>query len=355
MLDGPPPLISVPPNEVSRHALSGSIVPAAEILGTPVSHDLAVAVGLLCSVYGEETELRVVIRPEMFTHGATLAWLRTQIGTTDAHLCLSDGEAIRVLPGMKNHVFFYRIGQASAVEGFLRLRRRAPELLVGLASQVNTALALVPGQAKRPRTILLPPGPDGDEGLTLPFFTPRGPAERDARALAGQSPVALPASQALTYTAVSDAALQSIPFVTGLINQIIRAYMTSERLLVIGIPQAPEPEDALIPLLSALRRHASTLPSGIPPNVFLHLGGGAALPGAVFAGQSRLVAYEAETFWQRTAAFYAPFGVATLLREHKSPHHRTGLSAVVQKLTGRAWEEVTLPDAKTTSLARYIW
>jgi hypothetical protein len=355
VLDGPPPLISVPPHEVSRHALSGSIVPASEILGNSVSHDLAVALSLLRCAYGKGTELRVVVRPEMFTHGTTLAWLRAQIGTTDEHLCLSDGEAIRVLPGMKNHVFFYRMGQASAVEGFLRLRRRAPELLAGLASQVNTALALVPGQAKRPRTILLPLAPDGDEGLTLPFFTARHPVERDARALAGQNTVALPASQALTYTVVNDAALQSISFVVGLINQITRAYMNPVHILVIGIPPAPEPENALIPILSALCRHAFTLPSGVPPNVFLHVGGGAALPGSVFAGQSRLVAYEAETFWQRTAAFYAPFSVATLLREDESPHHRTGLSAVVQKLTGRAWEEVTLPDAKTTSLARYIW
>ena len=355
MLDGPPPLISVPPTEVSRHALSGSIVPVAEILGTAVSPDLQVALGLLRSAYGEGADLRVVVRPEMFTHGTTLTWLREQIGATDAHLCLSDGEAVRVVPGMMNHVFFYRIGQASCVEGFVRLRRRAPELLAGLAAQVNTALTLVAGQPRRPRTIVLPQSGDGDEGLVLPFFAPRGPVERSARALAGQDPVALPASSTLTYAAASDAALHSIPFAAGLINRLIEAYTHPDHLLIIGVPLALEPEDALLPLLSALGRHAFTLPSGIPPNVFLHLGGGGVLPDAVFGGQSRLVAYEADTFWRRPASFYAPFGTATLLRERHSPYHKTGLGAVLQKLTGRTWGEVILPDAAQMSLARYSW
>ncbi len=330
-------------------------MPVAEILATPVSADLEIALDLLRAAYPESTKLQVVVRPEMFTHGETLAWLRQQIGDTTTHLCLSDGDTVRLVPGLANQVFFYRIGQASGVDGFFRLRRRAPELLAGLAAQINTALLLVPGQSRRPRTILLPPTQDGGAGLMLPFFAPRGPVERDARAIAAHGHVALPPCEALTYAAVSDAALNSIPFVAGLINRIIEAYTHPDRLLIIGAPSANEPEDALIALLAALRQHAFALPSGIPGNVFVHFEGGARLPDAVFGGQSRLVAYEADSFWQRTAAFYAPFGTTTLLREQVSPYHATGHRAVLQKLTGRTWEEVTLPIAEHMSLARFRW
>ncbi len=355
MLDRIPPLISVPPNELSQHVLSGSVVPLTEILSTQISHELRVALLLLHTAFGEGAELRVVVRPEMFTHGSTLSWLHDQIEGIDAHLCLSDGEAIRVVPGLKNHVFFYGIGKAGALEGFLRLRRRAPELLAGLATQFNSALDMLPGQTRRPRMTLLPTTAHSEEGMTLPFFTSRGPVERDARALAGQDPVVLPPSQSLTYVAVSGAAMQNIPFMAGLIHQVIQTYTAPNRSLVIGLSPAVDVEEALIPVFTALRQHAFTLPSGMPPNVFVQIGRAAALPAEVFAGQSRLVAYEAEAFWQRPPTFYTPFGVATLLRERNTPYHRAGMRAVLQHLTERSWDEVILPDPERTSLARYSW
>ena len=355
MLDGPPPLLSVPSGEVARHALSGSIVPVAEILHSAVSPDLEVALGLIRSAFGESATFRVVVRPEMFTHGVTMAWLREQIGSQNTHLCLSDGQSVRLVPGMTTHVFFYGVGQADSVEGVLRLRRRAPELLAGLASQINTALTLVPGQPRRPRTIMLPPLVNGNPGLVLPFFAPRGPTERYLRDLAGREPENLPASQDFTYAAASEAALNSTPFAVGLINHIIQAYTRPDCLLVVGIPAAVELEDALTPLLTALRRHAFTLPSGLPPNVFLHVGGSGALPDAVFGGRSRLVAFEADTFWQRSPVFYAQFGTCTLLRERQSPFQKTGLGVTLQKLTGRVWAEEILPEAESMSLARYAW
>jgi hypothetical protein len=256
---------------------------------------------------------------------------------------------------MENHVFFYRMGQASSVAGVLRLRRRAPELLASLATQVNTALNLVRGQTRRPVTTILPVTTDGDAGLFLPFFAPSLQVDRDARILAGQEPVALPTSQSLTYASASDAALQSIPFAIGLINRIIEAYTHPDRLLIIGVPPAMEAEESLMPLLTALRRHALALPSGIPPNVFVHLGGTAVLPAAIFQGTSRLVAHEADNFWRRTPAFYTPFKTVMLLREADSLYHKTGLGAVLKKLTGRDWDEVTVPDSEQMSLTRYIW
>jgi hypothetical protein len=354
VLESHPPLISVPPTEFSQYDPSASIVQLNELLNAPISPELSIALELLVSAYG--TNLRVVIRPEMFTHGVALAWLRDQVGETGTHLCLSDGETVRVLSGFTNQVFFYRIGRASCVPGILRLRRRAPELLAALGTQINTAVVVASSKGRRPRTtVLTPPATVSDPGVFLPFFASRAQLKRDIQVLAQQEPIALPLSQHLTYAAVSDSALQSIPFLSGLMNKIIESFTHPDRMLVIGAPLASEPEKALLPLLSAISRHAFTLPSGILPNVFLHVGGNSNLPNDVFGGQSRLVAYESDIFWRRGPTFYASFLRAVVLREKNSPHHRTGLGASLKTLTGRSWEEVTLPDADQIALARYCW
>ncbi len=70
--------------------------------------------------------------PEIFTHGESLAWLARKLGGARDHLAFSDGSTVRILPGMRNHVFFYAQSRLSDGEALARLERRAGELLAGL-------------------------------------------------------------------------------------------------------------------------------------------------------------------------------------------------------------------------------
>jgi hypothetical protein len=99
---------------------------------------------------------RFLARPEIFTHGESLAWLRTRLGGIKDHLCLSDGHTVRPIPSMRNHLFLYRLASHESTQALNRLHHRAPDLLGSLTSQINTAMVF--GQnagASSPPSILL--------------------------------------------------------------------------------------------------------------------------------------------------------------------------------------------------------
>jgi hypothetical protein len=58
-------------------------------------------------------------------------------GVTD-HLCLSDGTALKLIPGLRNHVFTYGLQSHRRFLDFKKLTRRAPELLGQFQSQINS-------------------------------------------------------------------------------------------------------------------------------------------------------------------------------------------------------------------------
>ncbi len=371
MIGGSRLLLSVPAGELARHVLEGSLLAPGDLDSSPVSAELADGLRLVlaaCAAAG--TPVTVVVRPEMFTHGSSLAWLRERVGDARHHLCFSDGEAVRVIPGLENHVFFYRAGAARSAAALLLLRRRAPELLGLIRSQINTAYILQEDQpAARPVTTLLAPGERGTDAAEdaaaprlLGFFTSHGPVLRDAAAMAqqdGARPGRIGKLDSMTYVALNGTALGNAAFVTGLGNLLVGAYVDTGRGLVLQVPacdKAPvQPEDGIAYLLEALRRYSPNLPSGLPPNVFLHASGDAALPAALFAGSSRMVAHESSAFWRLPRPFYGPFGELTLLRDRLSIQHKAGFRTVVRGLTGRVWAEAVLPESENRSLARYTW
>ena len=70
------------------------------VLAGRLSADLRTALLLILRVYyPSRVPVRVVARPEIFTHGDAERWLRARLDNVTQHLCISDGTTIKLLPG----------------------------------------------------------------------------------------------------------------------------------------------------------------------------------------------------------------------------------------------------------------
>jgi len=132
-------VISVPARELADIAVPGSVFDIGLLQGATISPELRIAIELIAMDSGQGgSTVRCVARPEIFTHGPSLSWLMKQLeGVTD-HVCLSDGTALKLIPGLRNHVFTYGLQSHCRFLDFKRLTRRAPELLGQFHSQINS-------------------------------------------------------------------------------------------------------------------------------------------------------------------------------------------------------------------------
>src|SRR5579862_8407822 len=113
--------VSLPARELAKVELAGSVFSVDALDGEPISEALRFAIDLLrMATEDAGGSLRFIARPEMFTHGETVAWLRAELGSARNHVCISDASCIRVIPGFQNHVFFYGLGQKSHFEALQR-------------------------------------------------------------------------------------------------------------------------------------------------------------------------------------------------------------------------------------------
>lgn len=132
-------VISVPARDLAAIAIPGSIFDTALLANPLLPADLRLAVDTVKSLSGgAAAPLFCVARPEMFTHGRALSWLREKIGGATDHICLSDGESAKLIPELRNHLFTYGLHSHRRAQEFKRLLRRAPELLEQFDSQVNS-------------------------------------------------------------------------------------------------------------------------------------------------------------------------------------------------------------------------
>jgi len=136
-----PTVISVPARELANVAVPGSVFEIGILRGSTISPELRVAIELIAAIdsnHSVSSSVRCIARPEIFTHGASLDWLMTQIeGVTD-HIALSDGTALKLIPGLRNHLFTYGLQSHRRFIDFKKLTRRAPELLGQFHSQINS-------------------------------------------------------------------------------------------------------------------------------------------------------------------------------------------------------------------------
>jgi len=266
-----PLLVSIPGSALTDLRLPGSVFAWRDLRDAVLPPDLRLALRLVME-HAAATRLRVrfLARPEIFTDGASRAWLDARIAGSTDHLILSDGQAVRPIPGLRNHLFFFARGRPAGEQALRRLAGVAPELFAGLASQVNGALALrVAAAAVRPPTRLIrssaspPLGP-----LLLAPFLLHGAAEKTALALAE---AALPAAEApqpdrpLHLIPLSEAALADAPFLGWLGRALMQAALgTSPCTPLLLLPWIDRAEAELADQIGAVLRALHATPGAFP-------------------------------------------------------------------------------------------
>ncbi len=300
-----PLLVSIPGSALADLRLPGSLFGWRELRDAVLPPDLRLALRLVMD-HAATARLRVrfLARPEIFTHGASRAWLDARIAGSTDHLILSDGQALRPVAGLANHLFFFARGRPAAEHALRRLSGVAPELFAGLATQVNGALALRIGGARiRPPTRLIGAAASPPLGrlLVAPFLL--HPAiEKTAQALAeaalppDETP---PADRPPHLIPLSEGALADAPFVAWLAQTLRAATLgRAERTPLLLLPWLDRPEaelaEQIAPVLRALHTAAAQFPRTLTWSV--RLATEPPLPEAMAGG--RITLHPATPFWR---------------------------------------------------------
>jgi hypothetical protein len=239
--------VSLPGRHAAALQVSGSVFDAEELRGAVLPPDLRIAVNLMVdSARDAALPLRFVARPEVFTHGALAARLLARLEGARDHVALCDGTAFRPLPGLRNHLFFYRRGAPDAWAEMRRLAEVAPELFTGVASQVNGTLALrVDGAWHRPPLTRLGFGvtPRITPAVLLPVFChgadPEGSAAAAVADDAAEDALPLPDGR-LRYVPLTETMLTDAAFVRLLAERLLSAMIRDEPPLVLQLPLLSE-------------------------------------------------------------------------------------------------------------------
>lgn len=323
-------LVSVPFTRLGALALPGSVFAWRHIRDAALPPELGIALRLVVSEAAvRRTRLVFVARPAIFTHGPSRAWLDRQVGDVADHLALSDGQALAVIPGLRNHIFFTGRGLPGSEAALARLVAVVPELFEGLAGQVNGALSFRLGERRvRPPTQMLrfARTPEAAEALHIPFLChPGNPPFSATRAAEQALPqAAAPADpRPIHYVPLTATALADRAFVAALARDAQRSALgTAEEMLLLGLPQIEATDgDPARQMGAVLKAIAET---GLPfPSV---AGWGArfttAPPPAGALSGGRVTLHASAPFWRFGADLFeevrevAVTGSSGLLRTH---------------------------------------
>lgn len=265
-------LFSLPARELAMTTPPASVFPIEALDATGLSPVLRDALALVASCTPPGQPRLIVARPEMFTDGATLAWLRHAIGGVLDHVALSDGEAVRLVPGLRNHGFFYGVGRIGDLDALERLERRAPELLTQLHSQVNTALGFRwKGRRFAPRTQAILAGPplSGPAPELRALVVDGHSPDASARLALAAAPMAPAGFARLHYLRLSEGALHEMTVARRVTALVADTLADSGRAFVWVLPEGAEDEAGRVgALMRCLLAGGGRLPRGPMANVF---------------------------------------------------------------------------------------
>ena len=241
-------LVSIPGGQLGALPLPGSLFAWRHLRDAPMRPELRLALALVTeAAAAARAQLRFVARPEIFTHGRARAWLDERLGGIRDHLILTDGETLRTLPGLDNHMFFYARGLPEQEAALARLLRLAPELFAGLAGQVNGNLSFRLGARWiRPKLHVLrfgsTPGPE--QPLVAPFLCHAGNPARAAAfaaSLACEKEAAPPQAGRPHYLPLSASALADAAFLRELALLLHRAALgVGDETILLGLPASED-------------------------------------------------------------------------------------------------------------------
>ncbi len=342
--------VSLPSRELRKIEMPGSVTEPAALAQAAFSPELRAAMNLLeASCTEGRVPLRYIGRPEIFTHDPTLAWLRGALGDIEDHVCLSDGSVIKLIPGMRNHLFHFAHGLHGGLKSFENLIERAPEIATQLESQINTAFSFfLGGTYVRPRTQLIQAlsAPSVAEAPMRKCYLNPNSVEDSVNRMALFPTLGLATSRPgkhLIFVPFTDAAYADRDFCRIAAELVIRcAQEHSDSLLILAaLAESQTPESWALhckPLISAIAQCGRILPRAVLSNVAFCAG----MPTETcFAGWvgSTFVCHETFCFWQQPRAFYEGFSDIRLVLGR---HRRRDTSAILDMFAAACGRQPTV-------------
>ena len=309
-------LISVPATELPFAQASASLFELSALTGAAFSPPLRNALPLLEECVPAEAPKLVVARPEIFTHGVTLQWLNAYSHGVEDHMCLSDGSTIRLLPGYRNHVFFYGLGAVAHVEALARLERRTPEIFTQLHSQFNTAMKFCwKDKVVGPQTYAVLANFDGapqEPGLRPLVINRYSIDDSVARTLQSQ-PIDFPAPpfSALQCLRISESGLRNKEVARRIVTLVADSLVDPSQQVVIVLPYANGADTDLAArvrlLVESLFDGDARLPGVAAPNIFAAAADPPIERLRATRAVKRLALDDFADFWRSPPHFYESF------------------------------------------------
>jgi len=305
-------VISIPAQSLPEGDVPGSLFDAKLLEQMLIPDELRRAVMLVSRLLDEPLCL---VRPEMFTHGASRRWLDNKLQGVRHHVCISDGGAIKVISGLNNHLFLYGLGRHKRHAALRNISRWAPELFAGLKSQINTFHGVwVKGRFLQPPTqLLLPetavPGVNPD---FYEFYLHRPASDEGAKFIVDSGEVAAPSLaefKEVIYVPLTESNALNEDFTRLVASVVAAAYFNPHQVVVIRLPNLSDTLAGIVQrvavAVNALHNADVAMPRVPAKNVLL---ASHDLPESFFAGhEGRVSMIFDETFdyWQYTKKFYA--------------------------------------------------
>jgi hypothetical protein len=317
-------LFSLPGSEVEKIDWRGTVAESHEILGAPLSPELRLAIRVVREAATQNgIRMLCVARPEMFCGEEAADWLRRHTRGFSQHLYMSDGVTIKTLPGYKNHVFFYSLSLSSHITKLRRLIARAPEILVGIDSQVNTRIAVRDRRYdSSPKASLIwrTKAQASPNFVHWPFFLNISSLEDTvARILqhGAIEPSMLAGFTSARYIPLTSAALADQAFVSIFAHIVQQVYFKPKTLLLVRLPFSRPDEDPLSAgvalVLNALRSAGVVIPRMRANNIFFVSDDVEEYHSSVSLPPLQITVHESFDFWRHTKTFYEIAADVTVL------------------------------------------
>jgi hypothetical protein len=336
--------VSLPAEEIRGIRFSGSVFDHRDLEGARLSDELRQAIFLIERTSAEfGSVVKYVARPEIFTHGVSLAWLRQTLGSIRDHVSVSDGSALRVIPGMRNHAFFYAQGRRGDAEALSRLEQRAPELFSTLTTQINTAYRFgIPTKLHFPTPVALQARAEREPPATTFFrfyLKPSSIEDSVAAALDSESrDIPGVPTEPLTYIPLTEAGARDPAFANALASLLARTFFDSSQRVILRLPMSADPGDALSDrlgsVLTALVNAKILIPAAPASNICFSTED---VPLDRLRAGSRtmnFVAHDSFDFWRYPHDFYAAFETMRVCAR-RGRHNPTALTNLLIALCGR--------------------
>ncbi len=337
-------LVSLPASELPNIPLTASLFGPELLFEAKLSGPLRAALEAI------DARTLFVARPEMFSDGATLEWLTARCEGIADHLHISDGSTIKLLPGYRNHVFFYGLGRREDRDALGRLETRLPEIFAQVHSQVNTALSFRwKDKFVQPQTVVM--GGRGANAASFElrrFFLNRHTPQDSADRTLDFDLVEPRASRfrELHYIRLTERGLRDATCAREIAELTARLFIDPTTCAIFVAPRvATSPRERLRALAAALVDGGVHLPEATVPNF---LTATEDLPAETLEAMSdvrRLIVDDVDDFWRSPPSFYETFESVTVYtrRQRHDPiafqrmlNHAYGAHTLIAWSTDRA-------------------